>query len=159
MTERDDVQVPASRPPPQQLANGRYRYVRELGQGASKRVALFEDGLLERPVAVGMIHSAGGVSDLDTRLLREMQITAQLSDHPHIVTVYDVFWQDGFVCIVSQFVRGGSIADLLRRRASPLPFGETIRLAREVADALVHAHANRVVHRDIKPSNVLLADS
>jgi tetratricopeptide (TPR) repeat protein len=88
-----------------------------------------------------------------------MRTAARLGDNPHIVTLHDVGEHDGITFLVSQLVRGGSVADWLRQVApAGLPLTAAVRIAREVSGALAHAHDQDVVHRDVKPSNILLAD-
>ena len=133
----------------------RYRLVQHLGAGTSKDVFQAWDERLRRDVAVAIV--AGVDGDARTRVLREVETTAQL-DHPHIVTVHDCGEEQQSIYIVSQLVRGGSAADW-SARAEP---GEArvrtaVELTRQIASALGHAHAAHVVHRDIKPANVLLA--
>jgi len=140
---------------PEHVVAGRYRLVRHLGAGTSKDVFQAWDEKLRRDVAVGLV--AGVEGDARTRVLREVETTAQL-DHPHIVTVHDVGEEEQAIFIVTQLVRGGSAADWAAR-AEP---GETrvrtaVALAGQIASALQHAHAAHVVHRDVKPGNVLLA--
>ncbi len=92
---------------------GRYEVRRLLGRGASKDVLLARDTRLDRDVALGLIQTAGGVGSLPPRALHEIRTTARLDEHPHIVTVYDVLEEDGATWIVTQLVRGGSVADRL----------------------------------------------
>jgi len=90
------------------------------------------------------------------RFLREIEIAAKLQ-HPHILPVYDSGDADGLLYYVMPYVPGESLRDrLLRER--PLPSGEALRIAREVANALDYAHRQGIVHRDIKPANILLSD-
>jgi eukaryotic-like serine/threonine-protein kinase len=93
------------------------------------------------------------------RVRREAQAMALLGDHPHIVTVHDIGDEDGRPFIVSQFMSGGSIEDLLGRAEDHrLPLSEALRLATEISAALEHAHSRGVIHRDLKPANVWLAE-
>lgn len=81
----------------------------------------------------------------------------RLGDHPHIVTIYDIGDEEGQPYIVSQYMAGGSIADLIA--SSPehrIPLDMTLRLADEVCQALDHAHKRAIIHRDLKPGNVWL---
>jgi predicted ATPase/class 3 adenylate cyclase len=101
--------------------------------------------------------------DLDAasleRVRREAQAMGRLGDHPHIVTVYDIGDEDGRPFIVSQYMPGGSVDDLLVEAADHrLPVAEAIRIADEVCQALEHAHALGIVHRDIKPANIWLTE-
>ncbi|MFN2566491.1 MAG: protein kinase, partial [Gemmatimonadaceae bacterium] len=87
---------------------------------------------------------------------REILVTARLQ-HPHILPLHDSGEVEGTLYYVMPYVAGESLRARLARE-STLPVNEAIRLTREVADALDHAHARGVVHRDIKPENILLAD-
>jgi hypothetical protein len=136
---------------------GRYRIIEPLGKGSSKRVFRARDELLERDVALAVIAGPAVRGPSDRRTLREARTAARLGDHPHIVTLHDVGETDGNAYLVSQLVRGGSVAQQLAERApSGLPLAQTLRIAREVAGALAHAHEHGVIHRDVKPGNVLL---
>jgi WD40 repeat protein len=95
-----------------------------------------------------------GVEDLD-RFLREARSAAQLR-HPSIVTVHEVAQHDGLPYLVSDLVRGVTLADLLSARRPG--FREAAELAATVADALHYAHERGVVHRDVKPSNIMIAE-
>jgi formylglycine-generating enzyme required for sulfatase activity/dienelactone hydrolase len=76
--------------------------------------------------------------------------------HPHILPLHDSGEADGFLYYVMPYVEGESLRDRLQRAGTP-PIGDTLRLLRDVADALAYAHQHGVVHRDIKPDNVMLA--
>ena len=136
---------------------GRYHLKRSLGHGASKEVFLAHDLRLDREVALGRIRLPPGNDRLSERVAVEIRTTARLGEHPHIVTVYDVVEEDGVTWIVSQLVRGGSLAALLDAHPAGMEVGDAVRIAAEVVDALHYAHAHNVIHRDVKPSNVLLA--
>jgi hypothetical protein len=133
------------------MVAGRYLLQRQLGRGAAKDVWLAHDLTLDRGVALARVSGAGAWE----RLRREARLTARLGGHRHIVTVHDVFEDDGTPCLVARFMTGGSLADRLERSpAGRLEPQEVIAAGREIADALAHAHAHGVVHRDVKPDNV-----
>ncbi|MGB8875277.1 MAG: protein kinase [Solirubrobacteraceae bacterium] len=136
---------------------GRYELKRSLGWGASKEVFLARDIRLDREVALGRVRSTRTSRGMPARVLQEIQTTAQLDEHPHIVTVHDVIQEDDATWIVSQVVRGGSAADLLDAHPDGLPVTDAVRIGSQVADALHFAHEHGVIHRDVKPGNVLLA--
>ncbi len=129
------------------LFAGRYRVLRPLGRGASKEVYLAHDERLDRQVALALLTRGAGAE----RVRREMQVTGRLGEHPHVVTVHDAGEHDGLTYLVLRAVEGGSLAAQGR-----LPLADVIRIGREVADALAHAHGHGVVHRDVKPDNVWL---
>jgi TolB-like protein len=88
------------------------------------------------------------------RFLREIGIVARLS-HPNILPLYDSGRAAGRLYYVLPYISGGSLADRLAQ-GPPIPVPEAVALAREIADALAHAHAHGVLHRDVKPDNILL---
>ena len=75
-------------------------------------------------------------------------------DHPHIVATFDVIEHHGRLCLIQEWINGGSLESDLRT-ASQLTVQQTVQLGRDVASALSYAHEHGILHRDIKPSNVL----
>ncbi len=133
----------------------RYEVERELGSGGMATVYLAKDLKHERQVALKVLRpDLAAVLGVE-RFLREVRIEANLS-HPHILPLYDSGEADGFLYYVMPYVDGESLRDKLSREGE-LPIAEAVRILREVADALSHAHEQGVVHRDIKPDNVMLS--
>src|SRR6266568_3320498 len=91
------------------------------------------------------------VSDLEGRLQSAVRL-----NHPHILALIDSGESDGFLYYVMPYVEGESLRERLKREGQ-LPLEEALRIAREVASALSHAHSHDVVHRDIKPENILIS--
>ena len=142
---------------PASAGGGRYRVLRFLGEGGKKRVYLAHDTRLERDVALALIKTAALDEAGLLRVRREARAMGRLDDHPNIVTVLDVIEEGAQTYIVSQYVAGGSVADLLQRtERRRLPIDEAIRIADQVCRALEHAHSRGVIHRDVKPGNVWL---
>jgi serine/threonine-protein kinase len=115
------------------------------------------DRMLERPVAVKILHDHY-VHDEEAveRFQREARSAAQLA-HPNIVTVIDRGEEDGRPYIVFEYVEGENLKQLVAREGA-LPVGTAVELGIQIAQALEAAHERGVVHRDVKPQNVLLAD-
>ena len=136
---------------------GRYALGELLGTGSFGSVWQAWDTELGREVAVKLPRSGrfSGPEE-EERFLREARAAAQLH-HPGIVAVHDVGREEETLYIVSELVRGVSLAERLRD-ARP-GFREAAELVAQVSDALAYAHRRGVVHRDVKPSNILLEGS
>jgi serine/threonine protein kinase len=149
----------AAQPQVESIAGGRYRVRRILGEGSSKVVYLAHDERLDRDVAVALFRVEGLDDAGRARVLREARAMGRLGDHPHIVGIYDIGEaEQGRPYIVSQYVPGGSLSDLLRRAPGHrLPVSDTIRIAEQLCRGIEYAHSLGIVHRDIKPANVFLA--
>lgn len=137
------------------LLAARYRLVARLGDGGMATVFRARDEVLNRDVAVKLLHpSLSAEPDLVARFRMEAKNAARLS-HPNIATVYDSGEQDGLSFIVMELVDGITLRALLERFGYFDP--PTARhVARGIAAALDHAHTKGIVHRDVKPENVIL---
>ena len=132
----------------------RYRIERELGSGGMATVYLAHDLRHDRDVAVKVLHPDLGAALGGERFLSEIKTTARLQ-HPHILPLLDSGTAGGLLYYVMPYVRGETLRGRLDRERQ-LPIDDALRIAREVADALAHAHGLGVIHRDIKPENILL---
>ncbi|HKT59932.1 MAG TPA: protein kinase [Gemmatimonadales bacterium] len=132
----------------------RYTLLRELGHGGMATVYLADDLRHGRQVAVKVLRPELGVLLGPDRFIREIRVAAALN-HPHILPLHDSGEAGGRLFYVMPFVRGGSLRQRLAAEGQ-LPVDEAVRLARQVASALDHAHAHGLIHRDIKPENILL---
>lgn len=138
-----------------QLALGdSYSVERELARGGMSRLFLATERALDRQVVVKLLPPELASELSAQRFQREMLLTAKLQ-HPHILPVLSAGARGTFLYYVMPYVRGESLR-LRFEREGRLPIVESIRLLREIAEALAAAHAEGVVHRDVKPENVLL---
>src|SRR5262249_24808530 len=133
---------------------GKFPLLERVGLGAFGAVWKARDTELDRVVALKIPHAGllSSATDLE-RFHREARAAAQLR-HAGIVTVHEVQTLEGLPTIVSDFIEGVPLKDLLEVR--PLAFREVATLVAEVADALDYAHEMGLVHRDIKPGNVMM---
>jgi serine/threonine-protein kinase len=114
------------------------------------------DSLLNRRVAIKMLHSQYSADEAFVkRFRREAQAAANLS-HPNIVGIYDWGQAQGTYFMVMEIVDGRSLRDVLKSEGALLPRRAT-EIAAETAAALSIAHQAGLVHRDVKPGNILLA--
>jgi len=140
-----------------ELIAERYELEELVGTGGMSSVYRAHDRLLERHVAIKVLHEQFTAdSDYVERFRREARAVAQLS-HPNIVTVIDRGEHDDRQFIVFEYVDGENLKALVEREG-PLPECDAIELALQVARALGFAHEQGLVHRDVKPQNVLLND-
>jgi serine/threonine-protein kinase len=150
------------------LIGGRYRIEVQLGRGGMSTVYRAFDTVLERRVAIKLMHrEIAADSDQLERFRREARSVAQLS-HPHVVTVIDAgeepsgdgalsgAGEHGRPYIVFEYIEGETLKELIRREG-PLPVAQALAYAIEIARALGDAHEHQIVHRDVKPHNVLIS--
>jgi serine/threonine-protein kinase len=148
------------------LLSGRYRLDAQIGAGGMSTVYRAFDTVLERQVAIKLLHrEIAADEDQLERFRREARAVAQLN-HPHIVGVIDAGEAEpsetptfgepvGIPYIVFEYVEGETLKDRIRRQRR-LPIPEAVAYAIEIARALQAAHDRRIVHRDVKPQNVLI---
>ena len=143
---------------PSEIAAGRYRPRRFLGQGGRKRVYLADDTATDREVAVALFDTEGVGAAIQARARREAEAMRKLGDHPHVVSVLDTGEENGNPFIVSEYMPGGDVEGLLSAEGGRLQARRAVEIAADVTRALEHAHAKGIVHRDLKPANVWLDD-
>ena len=138
-----------------ELIGERYELKELVGKGGMSTVYSAYDSLLERHVALKILHDRFTDDDEYVKRFRhEARAVAQLS-HPSIVTVIDRGEQDGRQFIVFELVEGENLKELVER-TGPLPVRRVLELGLDVGRALAFAHASGLVHRDVKPQNVLI---
>ncbi|MDD4658054.1 MAG: Stk1 family PASTA domain-containing Ser/Thr kinase [Eubacteriales bacterium] len=134
----------------------RYQILERIGGGGMAVVYKARCTLLNRIVAVKILRQQYSIDeDFVRRFRREAQAAASLS-HPNIVNIYDVGQDKDVYFIVMEYVEGETLKDLIDREA-PLEPARAVNIVRQIANALYHAHANKIIHRDIKPHNVLIS--
>ncbi len=139
------------------LAN-RYQILEEVGTGGMAVVYKARDILLDRIVAVKILHAEyGNDHEFVTRFRQEAQAAAKLS-HPNIVNIYDVGKDGDIHYIVMEFVRGETLKEYIEKHGH-LPINTSIQIAFDIGEALESAHHNGLVHCDIKPHNILVTET
>ena len=158
----------AAAPPISEPAPGadNYDVGREIARGGMGSVMEARDHKLGRTVAVKiMLQDADADPVMRLRFLREAAVLAML-DHPNIVPIYDIVWEDGLPLFYSmKLVKGRTLQAILDdlRRADPdtlrdFALGRLLLIFRKICDAMAFTHSNRVLHRDLKPENIMVGE-
>jgi eukaryotic-like serine/threonine-protein kinase len=131
---------------------GPYEILSAIGAGGMGEVYRARDSKLGRDVAIKVLPEAfARDAERMARFQREAKVLASLS-HPNIATIYGLEDSGTTRALVMELVEGPTLAD--RIKAGPIPVDETVRIARQIADALEYAHERGIIHRDLKPANV-----
>lgn len=133
---------------------GQVEIVSKIGEGGMGAVYRGRHLTLNKDVAVKIMSPALMGEMHKKRFLREARAAAKL-EHPNIVQVYDAGEFEGYNYIIMQFVDGCSLGDKIakEKRIDQL---EALRIIKEAAKGLAHAHKNNMIHRDIKPDNIMM---
>lgn len=132
-----------------------YALEHELSGGGMSRVFLARDVALDRRIVIKLLDADLANSVNAERFRREIAVVARLQD-PHIVPLLATGEAAGGIYYTMPFIEGESLRKRLTRDGA-LPVTDAVRIASDVARALVCAHRNGIVHRDIKPENILLS--
>ncbi|HUP49592.1 MAG TPA: serine/threonine-protein kinase, partial [Thermoanaerobaculia bacterium] len=132
---------------------GRYEVRSLIGTGGMGEVYLAHDPDLERDVAIKILRDGSTSSDRVRRFVQEAKAASALH-HPNVAHVYEIGTHGEMRFIAMELLEG----ETLRRRidAGPLPVGEALSLATQIAAGLAAAHNAGIIHRDIQPENVII---
>jgi tRNA A-37 threonylcarbamoyl transferase component Bud32 len=140
--------------PPELVGHPRYQVLERLGSGNMGAVFKARHQVMERTVALKVIHpSLTEDADATARFQREVKAAARLT-HPNIVTAYDAEETGKTHYLVMEFVPGTSLDRIVATRG-PLPVDEACDYIRQAALGLQHAHECGMIHRDVKPQNLM----
>lgn len=135
------------------VAHGRYRVDELVGRGGMAEVYRATDTLLDRQVAVKVMHDGVRDAAAEFRFAEEARLLGSLA-HPGLVTVYDAGTSGGRPFIVMELVEGSSLAAVLSE--GRVDIDQAREMVAEIAEALAVVHATDVIHRDVKPANILI---
>lgn len=117
------------------ILDNRYKILEKVGTGGMASVYKAQDILLDRIVAVKILHSKyGNDHDFVVRFRQEVQAAAKLS-HPNIVNIYDVGYDENVHYIVMEFVRGETLKEYIEKHGH-LPINTSIQIAFDIGEAL-----------------------
>jgi len=139
------------------VLNNRYEIIEKIGGGGMAEVYKARCRVLDRFVAIKVLRSEF-VEDEEfiSKFKDESQAAAKLN-HNNIVNIYDTGIDDNIHYIVMEYVEGTTLKEYIKNN-KPLDIKESINIASQIAEALRHAHANKIIHRDIKPQNILITE-
>ncbi|WP_153720472.1 Stk1 family PASTA domain-containing Ser/Thr kinase [Sporosarcina cascadiensis] len=133
----------------------RYEIIRVIGDGGMSRVYLAHDIILDRDVAIKVLHyDFANEEELKKRFQREALSATSLT-HPHIVNIFDVGQEDELHYLVMEYIPGRTLKEYIHTHGA-LTAEHAVSIMLQLVSAISHAHHNGIVHRDIKPQNVLM---
>ena len=137
----------------------RYEVQQKIGVGGMADVYRGKDTLLGRPVAIKILHqNFGSDQDFVARFKREAQAAGKLN-HPNVVSMYDVGFDQGFHYIIMEYVSGCTLKEYIQHHGDQVTVQEAVKITVAIAEGLEHAHMMGIVHCDVKPHNILITDS
>ncbi len=136
----------------------RYEVQEKIGIGGMADVYRGKDTLLGRPVAIKILHqNFGSDQDFVARFKREAQAAGKLN-HPNVVSMYDVGYDQGFHYIIMEYVAGCTLKEYIQHH-SRVTIQEAVKITIAIAEGLEHAHMMGIVHCDVKPHNILITEA
>src|SRR5277367_1345450 len=131
---------------------GSFEILNALGAGGMGEVYRARDARLGRDVALKVLPEAFALDDERmARFQREAKVLASLN-HPNIATIHGLEDSGATHALVMELVEGPTLADRIKQ--GPIPIDESLRIAKQITEALEYAHERGIVHRDLKPANV-----
>jgi serine/threonine-protein kinase len=142
-----------------QVLAAKYRIDEKIDEGGMGCVYRATHVLMEKVVAVKVLHPALAADDkIVARFTREAKAASRIS-HPHAINVTDFGEsENGIVYLVMEYLRGRTLKDIVRS-GGPMSLARVVEIVRQVAGALDVAHAEGVVHRDLKSDNIMLEEA
>ncbi len=133
---------------------GHYEIIEQLGAGGMGEVYLARDKKLDRQVAIKILNENFARHELNLERFTQEAKAASALNHPNILVIHEIAACDEVHYIVSEFVAGKTLRELLKQ--APLKLSEVLDISIQIADALTAAHTAHIAHRDIKPENIIV---
>lgn len=138
--------------------SGRYKILDVIGGGGMSNVYLAHDMILDRDVAMKILHyNFSNEQEMHRRFQREALSATSLT-HPNIVSIYDVGEDGDMHYLVMEYVKGQTLKQYIQKYA-PLAPTKCVNIMKQLTSAIAHAHQNQIIHRDIKPQNILMDEN
>lgn len=139
------------------ILGNRYEIIEKIGGGGMSIVYKAKCRVLNRYVAIKVLRDELTSDPEFIAKFKQESLSAASLAHPNIVNIYDTGIEGDIYYIVMEFVKGETLKKYIQRKGR-LSEQETVKISRQVAEALKHAHTNNIVHRDIKPHNILITE-
>lgn len=139
------------------VLGNRYEIIEKIGGGGMSIVYKAKCRVLNRYVAIKILRDELTSDPEFVEKFKQESLSAASLTHPNIVNIYDTGIEGDIYYIVMEYVKGETLKNYINKKGR-LSEQETIRISRQVAEALKHAHNNKIVHRDIKPHNILITE-
>jgi serine/threonine protein kinase len=139
------------------IIGNRYEIIEKIGGGGMSNVYKAKCNVLNRYVAIKILRDELTQDSEFVEKFKQESLSAASLTHPNIVNIYDTGIEDDIYYIVMEYVKGETLKNYIKRMTR-LSEEEAVKISRQVAEALRHAHLNNIVHRDIKPHNILLTE-
>ena len=137
---------------------GRYRILRQIGKGGFAVVVQAVDTKTNQFVAIKIV-SRQEIQRQNNMIYLENELRlCSRFDHPSIVKVFDIIYEEDIIMIVMEYFHNGDLQSLISQGIL-LSFDECVRISYKILDALAYLHKRGICHRDIKPGNILFDDS
>ena len=139
------------------LLGSRYEIIEKIGNGGMATVYKAKDLVLKRCVAVKILREEYTTdNEFIKRFNTEAESAASLT-HPNIVSVYDVGKEGNLYYIVMELIKGKTLKEIINEDGK-MGWKWSVRIAKQIAQALEVAHRNNIIHRDIKPHNIIITE-
>ena len=135
-----------------------FMIVRQIGEGGMSRVFEAEDETLGRRVALKILNRQYGRDAARVEQFRQEALITANVNHPNVIKLYSVGYDQGYFYIAMELVGGGSLEQRIRREGA-MKESEALRIGREVAEGLRAAQQLGLIHRDVKPANILFTEN
>ncbi len=140
------------------ILGNRYEIIEKIGGGGMSNVYKAKCKVLNRFVAIKVLRDELTQDPDFIDKFKQESLSAASLTHPNIVNIYDTGIEEDIYYIVMELVRGETLKNYIKRK-DRLSEQEAVKISRQVAEALKHAHTNNIVHRDIKPHNILITEN
>lgn len=139
------------------MIEGRYRFIEQIGKGAFGTVVLVEDNVVEEQLIFKFLNpNVSDDEEMMQRFVHELRYSRKIT-HPHVIRIYDFVSLGGNYAISMEYFKSHTLGSEIAKQ-KPMPTSKAIAWSRDIAEGMIAAHEVGIVHRDIKPANILIND-